>query len=350
MVAKEIKLKNFRNYEEKSFSFSPEVNVIVGKNGAGKTNLLEGIYLFSQGRSFRGTESELIKKGEEFSKILLSFESKRQMTGEIILEKKARKKIRLNSIVLEKVSSLLGNFFSVLFTPDELNLIKGFPEGRRHLIDSAIIPLKPKYIKTLGAYNVVLAQKRAVLKSGNLKTLDIWNEKIADLCSEICFERRKYIERLKLIAKEEQKEFSSGKEILDIVYNPCASGEKKEEIKENIYKKLFEQKDREIEYRSCLVGSHREDIDFIINDSLAKNFASQGQMRTAVLCVKISQAKIIEEETEEKPVFLLDDVLSELDSLRRDFLKERISKNQAIITSTEADGLLLKSNIIKIGE
>lgn len=343
MKAKGIELHNFRNYEFEKVLFDENVNIICGDNGMGKTNIIEAVYYFSQGRSFRSNGREVIKDGEDFGKIKLSFESgERKYNGEIRFFGNKRKEIILNEIELKKTSQLLGNIICVLFTPDELNIVKGIPELRRRFCDSAIIPLRPNYLKELIKYRTVINQKTAVLKSGRYDTLPVWNEKLIETGCRIIRMRRSYIEKISEKARQLQREISGGRENLEVRYFPSVQDE------EAFIKKIELSSDKEKENRICLYGPHRDDIIFEINGKNAKNYGSQGQIRTAVLCLKTAQMEIIKEETGKYPVLLLDDILSELDKKRREFLISEIKGKQVIITCTDADFTIGNSNVINI--
>ena len=344
MFVENVKLMNFRNYEYENISFSDGVNIIHGENGMGKTNILEAVYYFSYGRSFRSGGKEVIKDGEKEARISLSFEnSQRKLESDIKFLSGKRKEIYINEIELKKTSQLLGNFICVLFTPDEMGIIKGMPEVRRKFCDSSIMPLRPNYIKELIKYRNILVQKTALLKSRQYETLDIWNEKLAETGSCIMKLRESYIERINQKAREIQNEISGGKEELNLIYNPSVK------LKENYLEKLTEYKEKEKENLFCMVGVHRDDIDIFINGKLAKNYASQGQIRTAVLSLKLAETEIIKEETGEYPVMLLDDILSELDKSRREFLISKIKGKQIIITCTDIENYFNDNvNIIEI--
>ena len=344
MKASNLELYNFRNYEYENISFSDGVNIIHGENGMGKTNILEAVYYFSYGRSFRSGGKEVIKDGEKEARISLSFEnSQRKLESDIKFLSGKRKEIYINEIELKKTSQLLGNFICVLFTPDEMGIIKGMPEVRRKFCDSSIMPLRPNYIKELIKYRNILVQKTALLKSRQYETLDIWNEKLAETGSRIMKLRESYIERINQKAREIQNEISGGKEELNLIYNPSVK------LKENYLEKLTEYKEKEKENLFCMVGVHRDDIDIFINGKPAKNYASQGQIRTAVLSLKLAETEIIKEETGEYPVMLLDDILSELDKSRREFLISKIKGKQIIITCTDIENYFNDNvNIIEI--
>ena len=346
MIASELDLYNFRNYGLEKINFGDEVNIIYGDNGMGKTNILEAVYYFSYGRSFRSSGREIIKEGEKEGRIALSFiNGERNYDSEIKFLSGKRKEIYLNEIELKKTSQLLGNFICVLFTPDEMSIIKGMPDVRRRFVDSSVMPLRPQFIKELITYRNIIAQKTALLKSREYSTLDIWNEKLSESGSKIMLMRSSYIKRIEEKAASLQKDISSEKEILSVKYNPSVKmGETLEETKENFINKLEEYKEKEKENFFCMAGVHRDEIDFNLNGKPAKNYGSQGQIRTAVLCLKSAQMEIIKEETGDYPVMLLDDILSELDKKRRDFLISQIKGKQIIITCTDIENSFLNEN------
>ncbi len=346
MRAESLELYNFRNYENEKISFGNEVNIIYGDNGMGKTNILEAVYYFSYGRSFRAGGREVIKDGEKESRIALSFSNnERNYEGEIKFLSGKRKEIYLNEIELKKTSQLLGNFICVVFTPDEMSVVKGLPDVRRRFVDSSIMPLRPQFIKELINYRNIINQKTALLKIKDYKTLDIWNEKLAESGSKIMLMRSSYIKRIEEKAANLQKDISMEKENLSVKYNPSVKmGENIEEIKENFLTKLEEYKEKEKENLFCMAGIHRDEVDFAINGRPAKTYASQGQIRTAVLCLKSAQMEIIKEETGSYPIMLLDDILSELDKKRRDFLTSQIKGKQIIITCTDLENSFVDSN------
>lgn len=331
-------LKDFRNYENETLNFTDGVNIICGNNGMGKTNALEAIYYFSQGRGLRGGRRDAIRYGCDSGKISLSFKSEeREYLGEIKFEGK-QKKIILNEIELKKTSQLVGKFVCILFTPDEMNLVKGAPEVRRRFIDSAVIPMKPAYLSALMSYNLVLKQKSSLLRQEKYGMLPVFNQQLAEIGSKISIVRRNYIEGIKKLAAQVQRDISQGGENLEIIYNSSVKADGNlAEIKENFLKKLEETEKSEKENKICFVGPHRDDLSFKINGKNAKNFASQGQQRSIVLCLKAAQTERIRQESGESPVMLLDDVMSELDKKRRDFLKDEIRGKQVIITCTEPE-------------
>lgn len=352
MIAKKISLENFRNYEKEKVLFSPDVNIIYGKNGMGKTNLIEALYSFAYGRSFRAKTKEFLRHGCDTAKIDLVFESEgREQTADIIFTKDNKKKIRVNEISITKTSDLLGKFICVLFTPDELSLVKDGPDKRRKFMDTSIVSLRPSYFSALSAYNTCLKQKNALLKTGNFTMLDIWDEKLSEFGASIAMMRQSYISVLSEKARAAQSDISNNTEDLEIIYaHSYKIGENKKETKDFIFEKILESRKREIENRMSLVGPHRDDLIFKINSFNAKSYASQGQQRSIVLSMKTAQMEIIKEQEGEYPQLLLDDVMSELDCDRRDFFTEKIMGKQVVISCTDLSNLKFKdsANLIKI--
>lgn len=351
MIAEKIRLENFRNYEKEEVLFCPDVNIIYGNNGMGKTNLIEALYFFSYARSFRSKTKEFLKHGCDAAKIELEFQSKNRLqNADIVFTKDNKKKIRLNEINISKNSELLGNFICVLFTPDELSLVKDGPDKRRKFMDISIISLRPSYFSALSLYASCLKQKNALLKSGKYDMLDIWDEKLAEYGAHIACMRQSYIENLAEKAYKAQMDISGGKEELEVIYSHSYKiGSNKKETKDYILEKITDARKREIEYKMCMAGPHRDDMIFKINSYNAKNYASQGQQRSIVLSMKIAQMEIIKEQEGEYPQLLLDDVMSELDPLRRDFLTDKIKGKQVVITCTDLSNLKFNdANLIKI--
>lgn len=352
MIAEKITLENFRNYENEKVLFSPDVNIIYGDNGMGKTNLIEALYFFSYARSFRAKTKEFLRHGCDKAKIELEFQSKgRGQNADIVFTKDNKKKIRVNEINISKNSELLGNFICVLFTPDELSLVKDGPDKRRKFLDTSIVSLRPSYFSALAAYTSCLKQKNALLKSGKYTLLDIWDEKLAEYGAAIAQMRQSYVKSLAEKANEAQKDISGGKEELEVIYSHSYKiGENKKETKDYILEKVIDARKREMEYKMCLAGPHRDDLLFKINSYNSKSFASQGQQRSIVLSMKIAQMEIINEQEGEYPQLLLDDVMSELDPSRRDFLTEKIKGKQVVISCTDLSNINLKkgANLICI--
>lgn len=344
MFVKELNLKNFRNYENQSFLFDDKVNIIYGNNAQGKTNILEGIYMFSLGKSNRAQkDTETISFGEENAQLKIIFEdSKRENSAQINISKNKRKSIFVNDIPIRKNSELVGKFNSVYFGPEYLDLIKGGPKKRRKNIDIIVSQLKISYFSALSELKNILEQKNAILKSEKKDKiiLSVLNEKLLACSLAICNLRFLYLKKLEERAKIFQKEISSQKENFNIRYiSPIGI---LEEFDEKLFLKEMEEKinaslQKEIILGECIVGPHRDDIEFKINGLDVKNYASQGQQKTAVLVQKIAEVELFKEEKGEYPVLLLDDIMSELDIKRREFVTDKIKNMQIFITCTEKE-------------
>lgn len=341
MYIKTLKLSNFRNYKSARLEFSPYTNVIYGNNAQGKTNILEAVYLFSQGRSHRArSDRELIRFGEGFAKLNLEFsDERRDYSGQMQILKNGRKAVSVNHVHIVKLSALMNYLNVVMFSPEDLDLVKGSPGVRRRFIDSSISQLYPSYLSSLIDYNKALNQKNSLLKLLRARgvvsdpTLDIWNEQLAENGARIMRARLEFSELIETAAKKIQVEISG--EQLGIKYVPSI---KTDEITaQAVLEKLKEYERREIDAASSLHGIQRDDIEIYVNEREVRLFGSQGQQRTAALSLKIAQADYIKEVKGEYPVLLLDDIMSELDINRRMYLAERIRDKQVLITSTDTD-------------
>lgn len=331
-----LELKNYRNYADEVITFCDTTNIIYGDNAQGKTNALEALYVFALGKSFRTTQDrELIKFDEEFTKISLTYcDVFRENNIEITILKDKKKQIKVNGVVIRRLSELIGRLNVVLFSPNELNLIKGGPHLRRRFLDIAISQLRPNYCHLLDRYAKTLEQRNNLLRkikyeNFSQETLFVWDEKLAEYGAEIIKYRIKYAGMISDYAKKIHSEICN--DSLDIIYKPKYSS------KEELLNKLSADRLREIEQGCTLCGPHREDLDIFLSENDAKSFASQGQQRTAVLALKLAQAELIFNETGQMPVLLLDDMMSELDTGRRAYVAEKISKGQVIITCTDAE-------------
>ena len=342
MFIKSLEINNFRNYVNQKLCFSRETNIIYGKNAQGKTNIIEAVSLFSSGKSFRrANDRDMIKEGEANSKINIEFDicgiSK---TAEIIISRDRQKYIKLCGVPLRKTSELLGQFKSVIFSPEEMSLITGAPELRRNFMDLVISSERPVYYNILKRYYKILKQKNTLLKKKDEsmeKTLSVWNESLAAAGAEIMIYRKEFTELINPYVNDTFTEISDGKENINISYIPSAAAEdfSKEKLFSTLLSLMNKKMQTEIMLGAAVVGIHRDDYAFFINGKNAKNFSSQGQQRTAVISLKMAQAEIIKEHCGEYPVFLLDDVMSELDSIRRSYLSEKIRDKQVIITCTD---------------
>ncbi len=352
MILNEIEILNFRNIEHIKFKPSSKLTVICGQNGQGKTNLLESIWMITGAKSFRGVkDSFLIKKGEQASIINANVNSannkneNEQFTCEdsdikitIIDENSdiSTKKGRfahINGVDYKRAINIAGIVNEVVFEPNHLRLVKGSPENRRKFLDAALCQLYPSYISALRKYMRLIQQKNALLKqyyrqNSPEELLDVYNENLA-VCGEFIVEKRKeYLKKFSNNAIEHHAKITGNKESFKIDYTPCYD--------ESLIKTLAQSKQKDINAGFCTKGPHREDLIFSINESDAKVFASQGQQRSIVLALKLAEAQMIFDITSEKPIVLLDDVLSELDESRKDYLLNEITGMQTIITTCES--------------
>ncbi|MDO5478077.1 MAG: DNA replication/repair protein RecF [Clostridia bacterium] len=348
MKIEKVKLFNYRNFLSEEVLLNPEVNVFRGENAQGKTNFLESIYLFSAAKSYRAAnEKDLIKFGCEDFKIEMDFlTGDMPVHGEYKFSENEKREVKFNGIKASKNSLLSEHFKTVLFSPEEIDVIKGEKELRRNLIDDAICNLKPNYAKILKDYNKCLKQKNILLKKRELKNfdsmLDIWNLRLSEYGSRLMMYRGSFARLLSEYAKVHMDELTDGKENLLINYIPFIEAENTDNIEEN--KKLFNEsmekyRRAEIERGQSLTGPQRDDIEFLINGNNVKLFGSQGQQRSCILCVKLAMTEIIKDRCGFYPVLLLDDILSELDKKRQSYMIEKIKGKQTIITCTGVSGL-----------
>ena len=339
MYIKKLNLQNFRNYDNLNIEFSPKMNIIYGHNGQGKTNIIEALYFFQSGKSFRCLKDrEAVKFGEDYFKISSIFETAHGESDALVFVQD-KKSVRLNGIQLEKLSELVGEYNMVIFTPDYLNLIKDGPGVRRQFIDSFISQIKPSYFKNLIAYYRVLKQRNNVLKQKSknmISTLDIWDEKLATLGVKINKMRSSAIDKInETINIVGAESFITEK--IKLIYTPSIKGDF--EDKENFLNQLSLSHERDFEKGITLTGPHRDDFEIFMNDINIKKYGSQGQMRSCILKLKLSECEIIKEKTGDSPILLLDDILSELDEERRKFFLENIKDKQVIITCTEKENI-----------
>lgn len=339
MRVKNITLRNFRNYSDQTIAFSPTTNIICGNNANGKTNILEAVYLFGYGKSCRAkSDDEMILFGSGGAKVTMEFEGGgREFTAVMNLSRDGRKTFTVNNIPVRRLSRLMSYFRAVLFSPDDLTLVKGSPSARRRFMDAAICRLYPNYFSALSEYQKAASEKNILLKqlkkAGKKSDayLSVWNEQLAAASERIMEYRRSFVSELAGFAAKIQKDISS--EELKASYEPSL----RQEDKESILAFLEENQRREIEAASMRYGIQRDDISIFIGDRDARLFASQGQQRTAALAFKIAEADYVFSKTDEYPVLLLDDILSELDIKRRKYLWERILDKQVMITCTDTD-------------
>lgn len=337
-----ITLVNYRNYTNQTINLNDKLNVIIGKNAQGKTNLLEAIFLCAIGKSPRTSkDKDLIKWGSDFAKISLNV-AKNIGKSEIDLYLFANqnKAIKIDKIGIKKIGQLLGTFNAVYFSPDELKLIKESPDERRRFMDIDLSQFDKNYFYALGHYNQVLQQRNKLLKSpdiGAIKdTISIWTNELAGYGATIIMSRLQLIESLKVHSKKIHKFLTSDNEDLELSYVGYTA-QSKEELKEILLKKLDESLDKDIHLGFTTVGPHRDDIKITANNIDLRSFGSQGQQRTASLTLKLAELTTFKERLGEYPVLLLDDVLSELDETRQKKLLQFVSNLQTLITCTDFD-------------
>lgn len=325
-------------------TFDPGVNVIYGENASGKTNLLEALFYFASGKSFRGgKERELIRLGETRAKAELLFSAhgmEKRMA--LTLEKGKKRELSVGGVKVQRLSEYLGLFRAVIFTPDHLDLVKGVSENRRRFLDLAICQSFPRYAASLNEYGRLLLQKNALLRGENPDRglLEVYHERMAVLSGTITVNRLKYLANLESAAREFQKEMSSGLEDLKLKYKSQAVPKEEDtaEVLKERYRALFAQKmEDEIRRGFSLCGPQRDDFDLYLNGLNCKMFGSQGQQRSSVLSLKLAEGELSKRLTGEYPVFLLDDILSELDMGRREYILDKITGKQVVLTGCETE-------------
>lgn len=334
MWINKIKINNFRNYKEQEILLDKNINIFYGENAQGKTNIIEAIFLGSMGKSFRAKkDSEMIMLNEDISNIDIEYE-KKDRDGKIKIVLGNKKNIFVNGIKLKKLSELLGNINIVIFTPDDINILKGGPQNRRRFLDIMISQLKPNYMHNLNLYTKTLEQRNNYLrqireqnKDENL--LEIWDSKLVEYAFNIYNYRKEFLDKINEKIKDIHSEITDNKENLRLEYiSNCIS-------KEEYLKLLKERRKLDIIKGYTTKGIHRDDFILYINDKQLDIYGSQGQHRTSILSLKIAELNIIYDEIGEYPILLLDDFMSELDEKRRESFLKNIRDIQVIITCTE---------------
>ena len=345
MYIKELYLNNFRNYETQKIEFEKNINVFYGNNAQGKTNIVEAIFLCAYGKSFRAKkENDLIMFDKDSSNIEIFYE-KEDRTGKIKATINDKKVFYLNGIKQNKISDIIGKINVVIFTPDDISIIKDGPGRRRKFLDMFISSLKPNYIHLLNEYNKALEQRNNYLRQIKLENkkddmLDIWDEQLSEYSYKIYQYRKNYIEKISEKLKDFHKEITkSGKESIKIKY--ISNSTEKNKYFENLKKT----RKLDISRGYTSTGVHRDEFIIYLSDRPINIFGSQGQQRTMVLTLKLCELQIIKDEIGETPILLLDDFMSELDDNRRTNFFNNIKENQVIITST--DDLEIKGNYSK---
>jgi len=339
MYLTKIELKNFRNYEEQTVEFHKKVNIITGKNAQGKTNLLESLYIMSLGKSFRTNKDvDMIGFEKDFCRVKsTSIKEQRELEIEISIGKEG-KTAKINGLKTTKNIDLLENVYMVVFSPEDLKIVKDEPEKRRKFIDRELCQLKPMYYRNLGRYKKILQQRNSLLKQQDVNedVIAVWDESLAEYGAKVIQERKRFIEKMNLISKEISKSITNGKEALELSYEANIEfKENYEEQKEYVKQVLSKNLKNDIFRRSTTVGPHKDDLKICVEGIDIRHFGSQGQQRTAALSLKLAEIQLIKEETKIDPILLLDDVLSELDAERQNFLINSLKDVQLFITTTE---------------
>ena len=360
MILKNFYAEGFRNIDRAEISFHPRVNLLVGKNAEGKTNALEGIYLFSRGKSFRAREeSELLGHGKEGFRLKIEYDkggTEESLEYAVFGRERLRKK---NGYKVAKTSELLGNFISVLFSPEDLNLVKGGPEERRQFLNIAVSQCYPEYLRFYYEFKKVLDERNSLIKKAGrgeyVDPLELksWTVTLADYSAYVHLTRVEYIKRLEKYAEKTVREISSDCEKLSLEYKSPLNSEGLDIFTlKDMYTDLFmENIEREKIVGTSLYGPQREDMDILLSGVSARSFASQGQQRSIVLALKLGEGEVIREMLGEYPVFLFDDVLSELDEERRKYIIGGVGDRQIIISSCFEENLNdFADNIIKVKE
>lgn len=354
MKIQNLNIKNFRNYKKYSLSFSEDINIFIGSNAVGKTNLIEAIYFLSLSKSFKtNTNSQVINFDEEFSIIEGIVYTSNRVRNITVAINNEIKKCKIDNVTISKLSEFIGILNVVLFIPDDLLFVKGSPKNRRDFLNTELSKISPIYVYYINKYNKLLKEKNSYLKSNktiDFILLDVLDEQISKIEVEIITKRINFILKLNNKVKKIYSNFVVDSEIIDLKYS-CFC--KKNISFKNIYSEHLKNRNKDIKYKQSIIGIHKDDIEIFLNNNLASNYSSQGQQRSIILSIKIALLEVIFEEVGEYPILLLDDVLSELDDYRKSMLLNLINKNvQTFITTTSIDGIeheiINKSNKIYI--
>ena len=349
MYLEKILLKNFRNLNNINFDLNKNLNFFIGNNGQGKTNFLESIYLLGTARSHRtNIDREMVNWNENNALVQIMLAKRDYKLKISLLLEGSKKTIKINNTPLDKVSDLMGNLNVVLFSPEDLKLVKGSPQNRREFLNIEVSQVNSYYHHLLNKYNHVLKQRNNLLKEikekrnkEKINMLEIWDEQLVEIGSKIINKRLAVIDKLKILARLAQRQITNGKENLSISYETSLKGNiKNNKIKDIFKDNLINKREKEIRRGYTLFGPHRADLKLEINDIDVRRYASQGQQRTVALALKLAELEFMKSETGEYPVLLLDDVFSELDKKRRNTLLKTITdKIQTFITSTDLNDI-----------
>ena len=362
MIVDRIKAVGFRNIESAEVEFSSGINLLSGDNAEGKTNLIEAIYYISLGKSFRGAnEKEMIGFGKTEAEISLDFEdSLRKQNITVRFSNEKRRKFEQNGVKIFKMSDIIGACRTVLFCPEHLSVIKDGPAARRNWLDLSLCQSRPVYLKSLSKFNKILKQRNKLLKDAEEdrksfdETIEFWSDALAKESAVIDRFRVEYVKKSKDTVGEFFSDMTGGCERTDMKFISSSKLDEDEcfdtALLEKSYRELLlSNLTREIGAGSTLYGAHKDDIDLRINGREARDYGSQGQQRSFALAMKLAEGDITEKEFGEYPVFLLDDVLSELDGKRREYLLRNITGRQVIMTGCDMNEKAADRNIIVKG-
>lgn len=338
MIIKSLKLKNYRNYELLDLNFDPKTNILYGDNAQGKTNILEALYLSGTTKSHRGTKDrDIIRFGCDESHLETVVEKKGSCFQiDMHLKRNSPKGIAIDKIPIRKASELFGIVHFVFFSPEDLNIIKEGPAGRRRFIDLELSQLDRIYLNNLSNYNRVINQRNSLLKEiydkdNLIDTLEIWDMQLVEYGTRVLERRKQFIEQVNEIISDIHYKLTGGKEKISLIYEDSTGNMSLENV-------LKKNRERDIRMKSTSSGPHRDDVCFVTDKGLdIRKFGSQGQQRTAALSLKLSEIELVKQVIHDTPILLLDDVLSELDKHRQNYLLDSIHDIQTIITCTGLD-------------
>ena len=346
MYFKSVRLENFRNYKDLFLEFDPGLNIFLGRNAQGKTNLLESLFIMGLGKSFRTSKDrEMIAFESDFSKAVCIVADEDRETELKVVYKKEGKIISVDGVKLARTVDLLENVYIVVFSPEDLRIIKDGPDNRRRFLDRELCQIKPVYYSDLGNYKKILKQRNFILRQPqpDRELLSVFDEALTDYGIRIADERSDFTERLMDISRDIHSKISSGSELLKVSYETDIPGKdiESQERKELYRRKLEENYERDSYNGFTSFGPHKDDLKLEINGTDIRMYGSQGQQRTAALSMKLAEIELIKQETGKNAVLLLDDVLSELDQGRQQYLIEAMKDIQVFITATEIDSEMM---------
>lgn len=349
MKLQSLQLYDFRNYETASVSFHPGVNLIVGENAQGKTNLLEAVFYLSTGKSFRTARNqELIRFGAEFADLSCTLFSggREQSLRAVLFSGRRPRQLYIGGVKQRSAAGLSGVLTTVLFCPDDLLILKSGSSGRRKILDTALCQLRPGYAQALAEYQKLYDSKSRILKDYHdapslLEPLPEFNYRMAQVGAVVIAYRAKFLRELSKQARLYHAEFSGGREELSLVYQTVSTVTDPFADKKTIFQQLLDHQQAhyraEMDSGQCLSGPHKDDFETLLGERSVKAYGSQGQTRTAAISLKLAERELFRADTGEEPVLLLDDVLSELDARRQDFVLNQIRSGQVLITCCEPE-------------